>query len=174
MNRLVWELRRAQWRLGLFGLLAVLLLGGAAVIALTEIVPLRNDIAGREADLNARAARLRQPPPPSPDEAVSPVSPEQRYFVFLHSLHAIAAKNGIVIPQITYQAAAQEKDDPSLKRYVIETTFSATYLQFRGFLRELRTLPGLRCERLTVSRPNIGVTQLEVRLQCAFLVEAAK
>jgi hypothetical protein len=174
MNRLVWELRRAQWRLGAFGLLAVLLIAGAAIVALTDILPLHRDIAQREADLNARAVHLTQPPPPSPDEAVAPVSPEERYFVFLHSLHAIAAKNGIAIPQITYQLAAQEKDDPSLRRYVVETTFSATYLQFRGFMHELRTLPGLRCERLSLSRPNIGVTQLEVRLQCAFLVEATK
>lgn len=173
MNRWSWELRHAQWQLGTIGLLAMLLIGGAMVVALTDIQPLRRDIAAREADLNARAAKLTQPPPPSPDQAVAPESPEQRYFVFLHSLHAIAAKNGVSIPQITYQLAPQDKDSP-LRRYVVETTFSTTYLQLRGFLRELRTLPGIRCERLTASRPNIGVTQLEVRLQCSFLVEASK
>ncbi|KND59507.1 hypothetical protein BVER_01387 [Candidatus Burkholderia verschuerenii] len=173
MNRWLWELRRAQWRLGTYGLIAMLLIGGAMVIALAEIVPLRRDIAAREADLDARAARLTQPPPPSPDQAVAPESPEQRYFVFLHSLHAIAAKNGVTIPQITYQLAAPDKDS-SLRRYVVDTTFTSHYLQLRGFLFELRTLPGVRCERLTVSRPNIGVTDLEVRLQCAFLVEASK
>jgi hypothetical protein len=173
MNRPLWELRRAQWRLGTFGLLAMLLLVGAAVIALVEIVPLRRDIAAREADLDARTARLTQPPPPSPDLAVAPDSPEQRYFVFLHGLHAIAAKHGLTIPQITYQLAAQDKDSP-LRRYVVETAFTSRYLQLRGFLADLRTLPGVRCERLTISRPNIGVTELDVRLQCAFLVEASK
>lgn len=173
MSRLVWELRRAQWRLGIVGALAILLIGAAAVIALVQILPLHNDIAAREADLDARAAKLKLPPPPSPDQAVAPFSAEQRYFIFLHSLHAIAAKNGISLPQITYQLAAPDKDS-SLKRYVVETTFAATYLQFRVFLSELRTMPGLRCERLTIARPNIGVTQLDVHLQCAFLVEASK
>jgi hypothetical protein len=173
MNRLLWELRRAQWRLGAFGLLAMLMIGAAAVIALMQIVPLREDIATREADLNARAAKLRQPPPPSPDEAVEPESAEQRYFVFLHSLLAIAAKNQIVLPQVTYSVPAQDKGSP-LRRYTVETTFNSTYPQLRGFLVEIRTLPGIRCERLTVSRPNISVTQLEVRLQCSFLVEATQ
>ncbi|SAK75351.1 hypothetical protein AWB75_04239 [Caballeronia catudaia] len=173
MSRLLWELRRAQWRLGIFGVLAVLLFGASAVIALVQMLPLRADIAAREADLDARAATLKQPPPPSPDEAVAPVSAEQRYFIFLHSLHAIAAKNDIALPQITYQSAAQDKDSP-LKRYVVETNFTSTYMQFRVFISELRTMPGLRCERLAISRPNIGTTQLEVRLQCSFLVEASK
>ncbi|MDR5802788.1 hypothetical protein [Caballeronia sp. LZ001] len=173
MSRWLWELRRARWRLGTFGLFALLLLSSAAIIALVEILPLRNDIAARELDLDARTAKLKQPPPPMPDEAVAPTSPEQRYFVFLHSLHAIAAKNGISMPQITYQMAAQDKDSPS-RRFVVETSFSSQYLQFRTFFSELRTLPGIRCERLTLSRPNIGVTDLEIRLQCSFVVEAAK
>lgn len=173
MNRWRWELQRAQWRLGTFGLLALLLVGGAAVIALVEALPLRSDIAARETDLDARAAKLTQPPPPSPDQALAPVSAEQRYFVFLHSLHAIAARNGVAIPQISYQLAAQDKDS-TLRRYIVDTTFTSSYPQLRGFLAELRPLPGVRCERLTISRPNIGETQLEVRLQCAFLVEASK
>jgi hypothetical protein len=173
MNRGLWEMRRAQWRLGTIGLLALLLMGGAAVMMLVDVMPLRHDIAAREADLDTRAARLTQPPPPSPDQALADESPEQRYFVFLHSLHAIAAKNGVTLPQITYQLAAQDKDSP-LRRYVVETTFTSRYLQLRSFISELRTLPGVRCERLTVSRPNIGATDLEVRLQCAFLVKASK
>jgi hypothetical protein len=171
MNRLLWEMRRAQWRLGTIGLLAMLLIGGAAIIALVQIVPMRDDIAAREADLDARAAKLRLPPPPSPDEAVAPVSPEQRYFVFLHSLHAIAAKNAIALPQVTYSLAAQDKDAP--RRYTVDTTFASTYLQLRSFLVDIRSLPGVHCERLTISRPNIGVTQLEVRLQCSFVVETS-
>ncbi|CCD36063.1 unnamed protein product [Candidatus Paraburkholderia kirkii UZHbot1] len=157
----------------IFGLLALLIVGAAAVIALVEILPLRRDIAARETNLGAREAKLKQPPPPSPDEAVAPGNAEQRYFVFLHSLQAIAAKNGISIPQISYQRAAPDKDS-SLRRYVVETTFASPHLQLRGFIRDLRTLPGVRCERLTVSRPNIGATQVEVRLQCSFLVEAAR
>jgi hypothetical protein len=173
MNRLLWEVRRAQWRLGTFGLLAMLLIGAAGVIALVQILPLHQDIAAREIDLDARATKLRQPPPPLPDEAVAPVSAEQRYFVFLHSLHAIAAKNNIPLPQITYSLAAPDKD-ATLRRYSVEATFTSTYLQLRDFLREMRALPGLRFERLTISRPNISVTQLEVRLQCSFLVEATQ
>ncbi|WP_175939718.1 hypothetical protein [Caballeronia sp. BCC1704] len=173
MNRWLWELRRLQWRLGTFGLIALLLLGGAAMIALADILPLRRDIAAREADLNARAARLTQPPPSSPDEAVAPVSAEQRYFVFLHSMHAIAARNGLSIPQVTYQLSAQDKES-SLRRYVVEATFTSRYLPLRDFVFEMRTLPGIRWERVTISRPNIGATDLEVRLQCAFVVEASK
>jgi hypothetical protein len=173
MNRLLWEVRHTQWRIGTFGLLAMLLIGAAAVIALVQILPLRDDIAAREADLDARAAKLRLPPPPLPDQAVAPGSPEQRYFVFLHSLHAIAAKNEIALPQVTYSLAAPDKDSP-LRRYTVETSFVSTYLQLRGFLFEIRALPGIRCERLTVSRPNIAVTQVEVRLQCSFLVEATQ
>ena len=173
MNRLLWELRRARWRSGTFGLLALLLIGSAGIIALVQILPLREDIATREANLDARAAKLTQPPPPSPDEAVAPVSAEQRYFVFLHSLHAIAAKNGVTIPQITYQLAPQDGKSP-LRRYVLDTSFTSTYLQLRAFIFELRTLPGIRCERLTASRPNIGVTQLDVRMQSSFLVEATQ
>jgi hypothetical protein len=171
MSRWLWELRRIQWKLGLFGMLALLMIGAAAVIAVVQIVPLRNDIDAREADLNARAAKLTQPPPPSPDEAVGPQSADQRYVVFLHGLYAIAAKNGLALPQITYQVATPDKDSP-LRRYVVDTTFTSTYLQLRSFIRGLRTLPGTRCERLTMSRPNIAETQLDVHLQCSFLVEA--
>jgi hypothetical protein len=173
MTRWLWELRRARWRLGTFGLLAMLMIVGAGIIALVQIMPLHADIASREADLNARAAKLKQPPPPSPDEATSPMNAEQRYFIFLHSLHAIAAKNGIALPQISYSLAPQDKDSP-LRRYIVETNFTSGYLQLRAFLFEIRTLPGIRCERLAISRPNIGVTQLEVRLQCSFIVEASK
>ncbi len=138
---------------------------------MVEIVPLACDIAERESDLDACTAKLRQPPP-SPDEAVGPVSPDQPYFVFLHSLHAIAAKNGIAIPQISYRLAEPDKGS-TMRRYFIETTFTTRYEQFRGFIFELRTLPGIRCEKLSVSQPNIAETKVEVRLQCAFLVEAA-
>ncbi|SAK47302.1 hypothetical protein [Caballeronia ptereochthonis] len=172
MSRWTWELRRAQWRLGIFGVLAVLIALGAAIIALVDIVPLRADITARRHGLDARAASLKQPPPPAADEAVAPVSADQRYFVFLHSLHAIAAKNGMIIPQISYQVATER--DSSVKRYLVEGSFQATYPQLRGFIGALRRLPGTRCERLTMTRADIGATQLEVRLQCAFLVEAAK
>jgi hypothetical protein len=171
MNRWLWELRRMQWRLGTFGLLALLVAGSAAVIFVVQILPLRTDIDTRDADLSARAARLKQPPPPSPDEAVAPVSADERYLVFLHGLHSIAAKSGLQIPQITYQLPAQD-DKSALRRYVVDAAFTSTYLQLRNFVHGLRTLPGTRCERLTVSRPNIGETQLDVHLQCSFLVEA--
>ena len=93
--------------------------------------------------------------------------------MFLHSLHAIAAKNGVVLPQITYQLAAEEKGSP-LQRYVVDMTFTSPYLQVRGYIHDLRTVPGFRCERLTLSRPNIAETQLEVHMQCSILVEATK
>jgi len=170
MNRLIWEARRMQWRLATPGLLAVVLIGVVVAIALFEIVPTARDIGTREHELDARAAKLSDAPPPTPDEAVGPASADQRFFVFLHSFHAIALKNGISIPQVSYEPAREEG---ALRRYAVTAAFTSTYLQLRGFFGDLRRLPGARCQRVAVTRPDIGATQLEVRIQCAFLVEGA-
>jgi hypothetical protein len=37
----------------------------------------------------------------------------------------------------------------------------------------LRQLPGVRIELLTLSRQDIGQTQLAIRIQCSLLVEVA-
>jgi hypothetical protein len=170
MNRLLWEARRMQWRLGTPGLLAAVLVVAVIAIVLFEIVPTARDIATREGDLDTRTAKLTEPPPPTPDEAVGPANADQRFFIFLHSFHAIAQKNGLSIPQVSYEPP---KDEGALKRYAVSTTFSSTWPQLRGFIADLRRLPGARCQRLAVSRPDIGATQLEVRLQCSFVVEGA-
>ncbi|QYD69726.1 hypothetical protein KZJ38_05030 [Paraburkholderia edwinii] len=170
MNRLLWEARRMQWRLGTPGLLAAVLVGAVIAIAVFEIVPTARDIATREHELDTRTAKLAEPPPPTPDEAVGPASPDQRFFVFLHSFHAIALKNGISIPQVSYEPP---KEDGALRRYAVTASFASTYLQLRSFFADLRRLPGVRCQRVAVSRPDIGATQLDVRIQCSFLVEGA-
>lgn len=171
MNRWLWELQRARWRLGNFGLLALVLLAVAVSVVLMEILPLRRDLEARRHELDARGLKVSQPPAPKPDEALSPVSADQRFYIFLHSFHAIAAKSGLNIPQITYQIAAQ--NETSVRRYLVEGTFATDYAQLRGFVVELRHLNGVRIERIAITRPNIGATQLEVRLQCSFLVEVA-
>lgn len=170
MNRLIWEAKRMQWRLGTTGLLAAILVGAVIAIALFEIVPTARDIATREHELETRAAKLTEPPPPVPDEAAGPASADQRFFVFLHSFHAIALKNGVSLPQVSYEPA---KEEGALRRYAVSASFTSTYLQLRGFFADLRRLPGARCQRIAVSRPDIGATQLEVRIQCSFLVEGA-
>jgi hypothetical protein len=171
MNRILWEARRAQWRLGTPGLLAAVIVAVVMSIILLEIVPTKRDIETRQHELETRSVKLLEPPPPTPDEAVGPVSADQRFFVFLHSFHAIAAKNGVSIPQVSYEPP---KDEGALRRYAVTGTFSTTYPQLRNFIADLRRLPGARCQRVAVSRPNIGVTQLEVRIQCSFLVEGAQ
>jgi hypothetical protein len=171
MNRLWWEARRGQWRLGTTGVLAALVLVAALAVALLEIVPTGRDIAARRLDLDARAAKLVGAPPPMPDEAVEPANPDQRFFIFLHGFHAIALKNGVQIPQVTYEPS---KEDGALRRYAVSGTFTSTYLQLRSFVADLRRLPGARCQRVAASRPDIGATQLEVRIQCSFFVGGAQ
>lgn len=171
MNRAAWELRRGMWRLGKLGALGLLLLGVALVIALVEIVPLRNDIARRQVDLDARTLALREPPPPPPDEASGPSNANQRFFRFLHSFHAIAASNGLAIPQVSYGTTVEPGS--TVQRYLIETSFQSSYPQLSGFIRELRRLPGTHCEHVSAARPNIGATRLDIRMQCVFAVESA-
>lgn len=170
MNRLAWEFQRARWRLGMPGLLAFVLIAAALVILLAEIVPLRRDEAERRSDLAAREEKLKEPPPPLAEEAPTEVSADRRFFVFLHGFHAMAERAALTIPQISYQVM-DAKEDKSTKRYLLETTFTSTYLQMRSFLAELRRVPGVRCERLTISRQTIAATQLDIKLQCLFLVE---
>ncbi|MDR0182585.1 hypothetical protein [Lysobacter arvi] len=169
MNRTVWQLQRARWRLGTIGVLAVVVLLFAVVVALVEIAPLQRDIAHRRADLEQRSAVIAHPPPPQPEQATDPGSADDRFSVFLHSFHAIAKKNGLDIPQVVYQPAGA--DAAPVRRYLLEATFNTTYPQFRVFLQDLRRLPGVRVEHLAVSRGDIGSTQLEIRMQCSFLVE---
>ncbi|WP_144109484.1 hypothetical protein [Paraburkholderia sp. BCC1886] len=171
MNRGLWELRRLRWRLGNFGLLAALMIVVAATIALLEIRPMQRDLETRRESLAVREARLVQPPPPVPDDIVANGNPDQRFGIFLHSFHAMAAKSGLSIPQVVYQSPQQ--DDPAVRRYLVESTFSSDYLRLRAFIATLRHLDGVRIERLSITRPNIGATQLEVRIQCSYLVEVA-
>ena len=170
MTRWMWELQRARWRLGMFGTLAAVLVLAVLLLTLLEIWPLSRDIAARRTALDARIAKLQDPPAPSADEAPTEVSADRRFFEFLHGFHSAAENAALPIPQISYQAV-ETKDVKTIKRYLLETTFVCTYLQMRSFLGELRRVPGVRCERVTISRQAIAATQLEVKLQGQYVVE---
>lgn len=171
MTRWIWELRRARWRFGTFGWLALLLMAVAAGVAALEILPMRADLARRTEELAAREARLAHAPTPDPDVADRTMNADQRFSVFLHSFHAIAGKHGLSVPQVTYQTVAE--DEASLRRYLVEGTFTGAYLPIRMFVSDLRLLRGVRIERVTLSRTGIDKTQLDVRIKCSFLVEVS-
>ncbi|MFC3816167.1 hypothetical protein [Lysobacter sp. GCM10012299] len=169
MKRIEWELRRASWRLGNLGRLAVVVLVIAGVIAWVEVRPLQVDLAKRGEQLDARTVAMAHAPPPLPEAALDKASADQRFSVFLHSFHAIAARHGLVIPSAVYQA--EPSDGTRLRRYLVEASFNSDYRQFRAFTADLRQLPGVRIEHLTLSRQDIGQTQLAIRIQCSLLVE---
>lgn len=171
MKRIEWELRRGVWRLGNLGRCAVAVLVIAVVIAWVEIRPLQRDLAARQVQLDARAAAIAGAPPPTPEEARDKASADQHFSVFLHSFHAIAARHGLVIPSAVYQAVPV--DETRLRRYLVEASFTSDYPRFRAFTADLRQLAGVRIEHLTLSRQDIGQTQLAIRIQCSFLVEVA-
>jgi len=171
VTRWIWELRRARWRFGTFGWLALLLMMMAAGVAVSEILPMRADLARRTAELSTREAQLVHAPPPAPDVVGRAMTADQRFSVFLHSFHAIAGQHGLSVPQVTYQAVAE--DEASLRRYLVEGTFTGSYLQVRTFVADLRLLRGVRIERVTLSRTGIDKTQLDARIKCSFLVETS-
>jgi hypothetical protein len=171
MKRFEWELRRGLWRLGNLGRLAVAVFVIAAVVVCVEVWPLQRDLAQRRELLDARLAAMVHAPPPTPEEALDKASADQRFSAFLHSFHAIAAHHGLTIPSAVYQA--EPGDGSRLRRYLVEASFNSDYRQFRGFTADLRQLPGVRIELLTLSRQDIGQTQLAIRIQCSLLVEVA-
>lgn len=171
MTRWLWELRRARWRFGTFGWLALLLMAVAAGVVVMEVLPMRADLARRAEELAAREAKLAHAPTPAPDVAGKAMNADQRFSVFLHSFHAIASKHGLSIPQVTYQAVAE--DEASLRRYLVEGTFTGAYLPIRTFVADLRLLRGVRVERVSISRTGIDKTQLDVRIKCSYLVEVS-
>lgn len=171
MTRWLWELRRARWRFGTFGWLALLLMVAATGVVVMEILPMRADLARRGEDLSRREAELKHAPTPAPDVVGGGMNADQRFSVFLHSFHAIASKHGLSIPQVTYQMATE--DEASLRRYLVEATFTGAYLPVRMFVSDLRLLRGVRIERVSLSRTGIDKTQLDVRLKCSFLVEVS-
>ncbi|HEY5804435.1 MAG TPA: hypothetical protein VIT90_12145 [Lysobacter sp.] len=171
MNRIEWELRRGLWRLGTLGRVSIAVLAITVVIAWVEVWPMQRDLAQRRARLDDRVAAVVEPPPPLPEAARDKASADQKFSIFLHSFHAIAARRGLAIPSAVYQAAPS--DSNRLRRYLVEASFNSDYQQFRGFIADLRQLPGVRIEHVTLSRQDIGQTRLAVRLQCSFLVEVS-
>lgn len=169
MKRLEWELRRGLWRLGNLGRLAVVVIAIAAVIVWVKVLPLKRDLTTRNQQLEARIAAIAHAPPPTPQTAFDKASADQRFSVFLHSFHAIAARHGLPIPSAVYQAVPS--DGSRLRRYLVVASFKSDYRQFRAFTADLRQLQGVRIENLTLSRQDIGQTQLAIRIRCSLLVE---
>ncbi|PXV57053.1 hypothetical protein SAMN04487785_109177 [Dyella jiangningensis] len=167
-QRLGWEIKRLRWRLGTFGLLGVVLLLFSVAMTLFEAVPLARDLHVRSQDLERRAREATVPPSPAPatieDNGYSP-----SFTTFLHSLFAMANKEGIATSQVAYKA--ETEGDGKVERYFVALSMKASYPQLRMFSADLRTLGGMRLEHVTISRGDIGQTTLDVRVELSFAIE---
>lgn len=174
MKRMAWELSRGWWRLGRIGAMGGILLLATAVIVLTEHLPLQRDLQSRRIGLAERERVLRRLPPPAPDRAPHEERAQYRFAQFLHHFHDIAARHGLAIAQVDYKPQAIDDTRAApVHGYLIDTSFGSSYPQLRRFLLDLRSFPGVRVERLSVVRPDIGKTSLEVQVQWSYRVEAA-
>lgn len=168
MNKLVWSIKRWQWRLGTLGMLAVLLAFVAIVIAFAEIIPLHKDLAKREQQLQQQRLTLERPPLAT-EVAGDAAGGELRFTRFLGDFYALAARDGIELPQVEYQV--QSEDEGRLQRHLVRVPIKSSYPVVRSFLGELRRMRGVRLDTISMSRDDIAQTTLDIDLRFSYLVE---
>lgn len=165
--RWAWHTQQVARRLGLTGLLGLLLLLGTAGLYLFALHPALGQLRQARAEL----AKVSAKPLVAPRAAANPLGAWAQLPrvgevpALLKQLAAVAKQQGVDLPQGHYHLSPVA--DGGLLRLQARYPVNAAYPPLRGFLAaSLAAFPSLTVDGFTLKRSDIGATTVtgEVRL----------
>lgn len=153
-------------RLGIAGLLALLLVAAAAGFHLGVQKPMEKELAALERSLRrdrVEAAAVRTSSPESQMDAfyrffAQPVAAHE----WLAKLHALGRAAGIALPSADYRLLPT---GTRIARYQLTLPLAATYTQARAFMANaLNEIPVLSVDQVSFQRARPGEPRLEVEI----------
>lgn len=157
MKRLWWELEHALPRLGVPGLLGLIMLVTALVLAGLVSPPL----AAKRVELDAETARISLRPLRTTVEApkvdiLEQFAPVKAMPQRLQDIMSLAAREGLRIPRGQYALHKPEPGGLPLARYSLTLPVTGSYTAVRQFAEQARRqIPGLALTQLSFTREQI-------------------
>lgn len=166
--------RETLARLGVPGVIGIVVFAASIVFGLASVLPARKDLdsarqaAARPVVPASGDARLAPPAPRTPAEQLDrfyTALPEQQAATdALKVIYQAAAKTGIRVQRGEYRLVA-EPGSP-LARYQVVMPLHGDYAQIRGFLREaLARVPHMGLEEVSFERQSIAQSQIDARIR---------
>jgi hypothetical protein len=168
INRLRWQSAHTLHRLGVAGVLTLLL-----ALACLGLV-LNNQSLERERDgLQVQANEWKPLPamaakPRAESRLPGEMAKRKEIPQWLAQLQGAASEHGLFIPGIQYQADTTK----GYFQYRIKLTLTGAYPEVRGFLDQvLGTIPGLTLDGLRIGREEIGMQEVDATMQLSLFVK---
>ena len=177
------RLRRISARLGLFGLVAAVLVALAATELFSVTLPAGSDAS----ELEEQVRRLRESPRSGREikrgEDNNPtmqIAAFERYFppatqinTVLRDIHAAAEKETLVLERGEYRLIEEAGLD--LLRYQITLPVKGSYASINAFVRRvLRDVPSLALDGISLQRQNAGEAAIEAQVRVSVFYRGAK
>jgi Tfp pilus assembly protein PilO len=174
------RLREEIERLGWPGVVGLGLLAFAAAIALSALLPLREEVARLRDEVDALQRRLggsdrAAARPPVQDQLATFYAffpPPDSTPDWLGRIHSIAQAKGVQLQSGEYRF--ERAASPRLARYQITLPVQGTYAQIRGFVGEvLEKVPAAALEEVTLKRENVESSRVEARVRLTLFMGSA-
>lgn len=173
MTRPAPDLRRLLRRIGLPAVVAVLLAVLGAALYLAGVQPLRQQVAGLRADVDAAQRKLRSGKlegRAAPASVAEQLRSFQAFFPraeslpqWLDTIHTIGRGSGLTIRSGEYRL---ERTDKGPWRYHVTLPVAGSYLQVRQFITfVLRELPAASLDDVQLRRDPTAGDRVEARLR---------
>lgn len=173
----LWQ--RAVRRMGVSGLLALVLLVPTVAIAIwLPQLKERNDalkdaVANQRAVLAQRQAHSEPPPRPKSDyekstEFVAGLPTLQQSSRDLGKVFILAMRNNVALPKGEYQV--RQDSNAALLAYTVTFPVNSDYSKLKAFVASvLDALPHAAMDELRMSRPDAGSAMLDATVRFTFL-----
>jgi hypothetical protein len=178
-SELAGRLREELGRLGWPGLVGLGLLGFAAMVAATALLPLHAEVERLRDEADSLQRRLgggeRAGRAPVEDQLATFYAffpPRDSSPDWLGKIHAIAQAKGVQLASGEYRL--ERAPSPRLARYQITLPVQGTYAQVRGFVGEvLEQVPAAVIEEVSLKRESVETPRVEARVRLTIYLGGA-
>lgn len=173
-------LSRLPAQLGWSGGLGLALLGAAAILAYTLILPVRQDAAALRGEIQKLNADLQHAPASPPansarqqlDAFIAALPSQNAINNALNELHSLATQHQLALKDSAYRPVPNAS--AAMRQLRISLKCEGSYTDLRHFLRAATLhLPALAVEQLSFSRQKISDTRLEAVVEFSLFYSAA-
>ncbi|MHB1248226.1 MAG: GspMb/PilO family protein [Polaromonas sp.] len=176
MNALRWHLNQWLHHFGITGLVGLALLAVALLLQLTQVEPLKNQMATQRARLASQRLAADTPGTgPVAPPAVDPLAllpPMNQASQLIGDLEQLAQASGMELPRGQYSVSALA--GTSLRRWQLVLPVEVSYPTLIAFIAAaLERQPNLTLDELKLKREHIDTDDLQTELRMSLYVKAA-
>ncbi len=178
MSRLHWMMRRAERRLGKWGLIAILLFIASVIFLFTNVLPMQASNSNLKQQLAVLPVKPKTITPvlSSEQSLIKELASFQNKFSTvehlpdqLYTLFRLTKAHQLVIDKAEYSLS--EKSKTAIQRFEVILPVTGTYPQVKGLILEvLEKLPTVGLGDIVLEREQVGENRAKATLHLVFFV----